>query len=84
MLAAIHNDKKRMPAILTDQEALRWLEPAGTQEKLQELLQPHEIPDLTAHPVSRLVGSHTQERNMATIQDSFDYPELGEMSAITG
>ena len=84
MMAAIHNDKKRMPAILTDQEALRWLEPAESVEELQGLLQPHDIADLTAHPVSRVVGSHSRERNVATTQDRFEYPELGGMNALTG
>ena len=82
MLAAIHNEKKRMPAVLTDDEARLWLDPSRSLAELRPLLRPHDVPELVAHPVSRMVGSHLHERNVPSIQDIVVYPELGDLGFV--
>jgi len=54
LVAQLHD---RMPAILTPDEYDRWLEPAGAEGELVELLRPCFTEDMIAYPVSRNVNN---------------------------
>ena len=54
LMTKIHN---RMPAILDDGEAKRWLTPGPiTAEQVAELTTPHSADDMEAIPISSLVN----------------------------
>jgi putative SOS response-associated peptidase YedK len=55
LMARIHS---RMPAILDDSEAKRWVEPGSmTSEQVAELTVPHPTEEMEAAPISSLVNS---------------------------
>jgi putative SOS response-associated peptidase YedK len=84
MMEEIHNEKKRMPAILDPAAARAWLDPSRSPGDLAPLLRSRDIPGLAAHPVSKLLSSRTQDRNVAAVQEPFDYPELSSSSTSAG
>jgi|SRR5580658_1706369 putative SOS response-associated peptidase YedK len=55
LLAEIHNDKQRMPAILTAEDQTRWL--TGSKDEAQAALRPYPDELLRAWPVSRRVNN---------------------------
>ena len=82
MLARIHNNPKlsgpRMPLILPDPLADRWLDPLKDeldQKALQELIRSYPEEPLAAHTVSRLRG-RTYAGNIPQISSEVSYPEL--------
>lgn len=69
LLAKIHNTKKRMPVILTNQNEKNWLE--GDVE-----LSPYKSGNLIAHTVSKLITAKGVERNVPEAIKPFTYKEL--------
>ncbi len=60
LMAAIHN---RMPVILPPSAYAQWLDPAPqTPDRLLPLLQPFPAEEMSAHPVSTLVNSPSNDR----------------------
>jgi putative SOS response-associated peptidase YedK len=55
LLAEVHNEKQRMPAILAPNDYAVWL--AGSPEDAQPLLRPYPDELMTAWKVSRRVNS---------------------------
>jgi putative SOS response-associated peptidase YedK len=55
LLAEVHNDKQRMPAILAENDYEAWL--GGSTEDAQALLKPYPDELMTAWKVSRRVNS---------------------------
>lgn len=74
LMTEIHNNKKRMPLIITEDKRERWLGDIN-KEAIQELMQP--LPDgiLQAHTVSKLLTSRTEDRNVQAVQDYLEYPK---------
>jgi len=70
VMSQIHNSKKRMPAILTDELAWEWLMEKPGEERLSQIART-QIP-------SRLLDFCTVDRNYRTTLEAtpFDYPEL--------
>jgi putative SOS response-associated peptidase YedK len=54
LLEPIHD---RMPVILTEDAAKRWIDPATSGEQARELCQPFPAAEMTSHPVSAIVNS---------------------------
>jgi putative SOS response-associated peptidase YedK len=82
MMAAIHNNPKlagpRMPLILPDELADRWLDPVSDeldQQKLIELIQSYPQEGLAAHTVGKLRGREYRG-NIPEISEEVAYPEL--------
>jgi putative SOS response-associated peptidase YedK len=69
LLAKIHNTKKRMPVILTNQNENKWLE--GDVK-----LSPYKSADLVAHTVSKLITARGIDRNVPEVIKPFTYKEL--------
>jgi putative SOS response-associated peptidase YedK len=70
VMSQIHNSKKRMPAILTDELAWEWLMEKPSEERLSQIAQT-QIP-------SRLLEFCTVDRNYRTALEAtpLEYPEL--------
>jgi len=70
VMSQIHNSKKRMPSILTDELAWEWLMEKPSEERLSQIART-QIP-------SRLLDFCTVDRNYRTTLEAnpFQYPEL--------
>ncbi|MDT3402279.1 SOS response-associated peptidase [Mucilaginibacter terrae] len=70
IMSQIHNSKKRMPSILTEDLAWEWLMEKPTEERLSEIART-QIP-------SRMLDFCTVDRNYRTALEAspLDYPEL--------
>lgn len=79
MMTRIHNNPKlegpRMPVILPDELADRWLDPTMTQKELTELLLPFDDELLTAHTVARISGKESKG-NVPEATNEYIYDEL--------
>jgi len=82
MMARIHNNPKlsgpRMPLILPEEMADRWLDPVLDeldQQELQELIRSYPEEALAAHPVGKLRG-RDYKGNIEGISKAVVYPEL--------
>ena len=82
MLARIHNNPKlpgpRMPLILPEELADRWLDPISDEldrKALQELIHSYPEEALAAHTVARLRGKY-YAGNIPQISEEVHYPEL--------
>jgi putative SOS response-associated peptidase YedK len=79
MMTRIHNNPKlegpRMPVILPDELADRWIDPTMTQKELTELLLPFDDELLTAHTVGRIAGKESKG-NVPEADEEFVYEEL--------
>lgn len=73
-LAPIHH---RMPAILTPEEALTWLDPRARPDQLRALLSPTPHPEVHFHPVTRNVG-----RNGYNHPDAIQPVEVAEQGVL--
>lgn len=73
LMETIHNRKKRMPVILTEEFEREWLKPGRAGEGL---LTPFKDSLMEAWPVSRLITSRETDRNVPQVQEPFEYPEI--------
>ena len=82
MMARIHNNPKlagpRMPLILPDELADKWLEPcqdAADRQALEELIRSYPEEELAAYTVGKLRGK-SYPGNVPEITTEVAYPEL--------
>lgn len=76
LLSEIHNNKKRMPLIITADKREAWLSDLNN-EQIKELMQP--LPDniLQAHTISKLITSRQDNPNQPAVQEQYDYNKTG-------
>ncbi len=67
-LAEIHNEKKRMPLIITQQDRDAWLYAEG-KEEIQSLMKPYDQ-ELSAHQTFRVTGARGEDTNRPDIQNA--------------
>jgi len=79
MMEKIHNLKKRMPLILPRENEIQWLDPDLKTERIRELIKPFPETKMSAYTISRQANNSGYNRNIPTIQDPVNYPELIEM-----
>ncbi len=74
LLSEIHNNKQRMPLIIPESDRDTWLSNLS-KEAITDLMKP--LPDglLSAHTISKLVTSRTEERNVPEVQDIYIPPK---------
>jgi putative SOS response-associated peptidase YedK len=76
LMEKIHNTKKRMPVILPREKEMDWIKNDIGQEDIHLLTKPLDEGLMEAYTISKLITSRTENRNVAGIQELFDYPEL--------
>jgi putative SOS response-associated peptidase YedK len=76
MMARIHNKKKRMPVILSQDDEEKWLDNQTSQNVINQLMQPYADREMDAYTISRLITSRTEARNVKEVIEKFEYPEL--------
>ena len=79
LLAQIHNTQKRMPVILSPDGERRWLQEDLDVAGLQNLMQPLGDGLLAAHPISGLITARAANRNVAAVQEPYEYAGLAGM-----
>jgi hypothetical protein len=72
----IHNRKKRMPVILTDEQLKLFADPTVP---ISEFVKPYSEVKMKAHTIGKLVTSRTESQNVPEVIRPFDYPELNEL-----
>lgn len=77
LMAKIHNNKLRMPVILTRENEKQWLAPEISENEIKHLLQPLDASLMEAHTVDRKVNNTRIDSNYPEITEKVEYPELG-------
>ena len=72
----IHNSKKRMPTILTTEEAKMWLDNGISFNEKKKLIRPFDESLMADHPISKLITSRKENPNSDAVMQPFEYPEL--------
>lgn len=77
LFAKIHNDKKRRPVLIPQENIDSWLHPNNTKSDVQELIEDDLWEgELHTHPVSKDLYSRTVDSNYPGISDKVDYAEV--------
>ncbi len=76
MMSEIHNVKKRMPVVLSEDEIDIYLDPSSKKETISDLCRTRETVPLKAHTISKLITSRTEDPNKAEVLKPYTYPEL--------
>lgn len=83
LLAAIHNDKKRMPMVLSSQTEYAWLHENLTEQQVLELARtPYPADQMHSHAVSKLITSRTAPNDVPEVMAPAEYPELAGNGAL--
>jgi putative SOS response-associated peptidase YedK len=79
LLAQVHNVKKRMPLILTPDQAKQWLNFDLSTEIIKDILKPIASESLKAHTVNQFLSTPQNERNNPEIIAYYNYPGVDEI-----
>jgi putative SOS response-associated peptidase YedK len=76
LLEKIHNKKKRMPAILRQDDERRWMDSEITRDDINSMLEPIADSLLEAHTVSKMISYRKGNTNVPEIIEKHEYEEL--------
>jgi putative SOS response-associated peptidase YedK len=82
LMAVIHNTKKRMPLILNEESANKWLDNNTSEPEIKNLSKPFPEDLMKAHPINRIKVSYTTEDTESAIMP-FSYFELQELPPLS-
>jgi putative SOS response-associated peptidase YedK len=80
LLEKIHNTKKRMPVILPVEREKLWLQSAMDREAIQSLLQPYDMHQMEAYPVSGAIYKLGFNTTHPEVIARHQYPDLPEIT----
>ncbi len=73
LMAEIHNNKKRMPLIISPDDREQWLSFLDKQG-ITELMRPYPEGFLCNHTISKLITSRQDNPDQPAVQEPFQYP----------
>jgi putative SOS response-associated peptidase YedK len=77
LLAAVHNEKKRMPCVLTPEAERSWLYDELTErDALALLTTTYPAQHMHSQSISKRITSRTEDSNVPEVLAPFTYPEL--------
>jgi putative SOS response-associated peptidase YedK len=77
MFAKVHNDKKRRPVLIAEQNIDAWLHNGNTESDVQELIDDDLWEgELEAYPVTKDLYSRKVDSNYPEINEKVSYPEV--------
>ncbi|OLY93915.1 Putative SOS response-associated peptidase YedK [Cnuella takakiae] len=76
LMARIHNTKKRMPVMLTQEHWQQWLQPQLAKDEILAQLQPCTDEILDGFPISKRITTRGLDTNVPEVTERVDYPEL--------
>lgn len=80
LMAKIHNTKKRMPLLLSQENANRWLNSSQTNQDIRKVIQPYPDTKMKAYTISRNANHTHINRNVPSIVNEVKYPEIEWMN----
>jgi putative SOS response-associated peptidase YedK len=81
MMAKIHNKKKRMPAILKEEDSKKWISDSITKKESMSLLVPFDEKKMEAYTISKLITAKDQNANVPAVIKPFQYNALEPLSS---
>ncbi|MEZ0541302.1 SOS response-associated peptidase [Fibrella arboris] len=83
LLAAVHNEKKRMPCVLTPDAERTWLHDELTErDALHLLATTYPAKQMHSQSISKRITSRTEPSNVPEVLAPFTYPELSNASGL--
>ncbi|MPR37199.1 SOS response-associated peptidase [Salmonirosea aquatica] len=77
LMAKIHNSKKRMPCLLTQEQEREYLKKSLQQKEVLELLaEAYAASALEAYSVNKLITSRTEPTDVPAVLEPHTYPEI--------
>ncbi len=76
LMERIHNTRKRMPVILSQEDEQRWLDSEIASEEIISLLSPYDDKEMDAYTVSPLVSRRGQNTNSPEVMQKYRYKGL--------
>jgi len=80
LMEMIHNLKKRMPLILSVEDAQTWLKPGLMRDEIKALIKSYDENRMKAHTISPKASNAREYRNYPEIMNPYNYPELTQQS----
>lgn len=81
LLAQIHNTRKRMPVILSPEDARRWIDPELHEEETRSILKPIGTHAIKAHTVRHFLNLPLSELQKPETIAYYNYPGIAEIAA---
>jgi putative SOS response-associated peptidase YedK len=75
LMAKIHNSKKRMPLIFTQEDEKGWIDGRLTESLIENMMQPLDEKFMLAYTVKKIAPAKV-DRNDESILQEVEYPEL--------
>lgn len=79
IMAQIHNTKKRMPLILSPEDANQWLNAALSAEEVSNLIKPLSSDQFKAHTIRKFMPANTRNINSSEIIAYYHYPHVKDI-----
>jgi putative SOS response-associated peptidase YedK len=79
LLAEIHNTKKRMPLMLSPDNAKKWISTSISAEEIRSIVKPIASESLKAHTVNQFLSTTKNERSNPGIIAYYNYPGVDEI-----
>ena len=76
LMARIHNLKKRMPVIVSEENRSQWLDKNAPNESIQDLCSPYPDADMEYHTISKRITSRSEDSNVPETLLPFTYEGL--------
>lgn len=75
LLSEIHNTKRRMPLVLQEEQAEKWLEHDTGEKDIDDILEPYPDEGLEAHTISPLINNKRVNRNTPELIEPYTYTD---------
>jgi putative SOS response-associated peptidase YedK len=79
LMAEIHNSKKRMPLILSPENALKWISFNLSEQEVLDLLKPIPASEMKAHTVRKFFPSEVKNLNVSDVIAYYHYPAARDL-----
>lgn len=76
LMEKIHNLKKRMPLILSEDDTMKWIDPELKKDQINQLIKPFPESKMFAYTISRDANNARLNRDYPEIMHKVLYPEL--------
>jgi len=74
LMKIVHNQKKRMPVILTDESEKMWLDVSLDDSFVKNILTSYDEDEMEAYTISKLITSKKKDLNVSEILNPYSYP----------
>lgn len=79
LMATIHNEKKRMPLILSPHDALRWLTPNLSLNELNTIIKPISSEQMKAYTIRKFIPADAKNITVDELIAYYNYPDIEDI-----